>query len=101
MELSAHVLSGEVGVCEFAALVSAAYMMARGAGPWYGHDPQPSGAALFVAKYWYTQPDPTPTARFMFSLQDLQNPAVRGIVAGRRLLKAYYCAGGLAVLVYD
>lgn len=87
-------------MCPVTALIAIAYMMARGAGPWYGYDSTPTGAAVFVASYWWTQPDPTPEARYAFSLEDLRRPAVQRIVLSKKPLAQFSCAGGLGLVLY-
>lgn len=99
--VDAHILAGEAGVCPFGALIAVAWMMARGAGPWYGWSAETTSAVEFVVRYWYTQPDPTPTARFCFSAEDLHSPRVAEIVRSRKLLRQYRCAGGLALYIYE
>jgi hypothetical protein len=95
-----HVLMGEAGVCDFTALVAIAYMISRGAGPFYGWHPSPSSGALFAAAYWYTQPDPTPWANFVFSAEDHTRASVQAIIRGRRPGRVMRCAGGLSLSFY-
>lgn len=91
-ELS-HVLAGEAGVCPLTAMVAIAWMISRGAGPFYGWQPSPSSAAVFAASYYWTQPDPTAGARFVFSAEDHALASVKAIIAGRRPIRVMRCHG--------
>jgi hypothetical protein len=81
-------------------MVVIAWMISRGAGPFYGWHPSPSSGALFAATYWYTQPDELPDAWYAFSQQDHADPRVRAIIAGRKPLRVERCAGGLSLSFY-
>ncbi len=100
MTVNAQVLMGEAGVCPIGAIIAVAWMMARGAGPFYGEQGETNSAAEFVARLWYTQPDPTPGARFAFSEEDLKKVQVQRIIQDRPERARYRCAGGLTLHIY-
>ena len=95
----AHVLQGEAGLCGAEAMLIIAWMLYRGAGPWYGNQ-EPGLTAQIVARYWWTVPDPLPSAWYCFSAQDLQQARVRAIIGKRKPLARYRCAGGLSLTFY-
>jgi hypothetical protein len=98
--VNAHVLMGEASTCSMTAMVAIAWMISRGAGPWYGWHPEPNSGALFAASYYWTQPDPTPWARFVFSAEDMELARVKAIVGKRKPLAIFQCDAGLALYFF-
>lgn len=98
---AAHIIMGEAGTC-YSALAGLAIwrMLQRGCGPFYGW--QTPNADVLRLVTWADQfPDPHPTARFVFSAEDLRQARVRAIVGNRKPLARYRCAGGLSLSFYD
>ena len=80
----AAVIQGETGglLCGAEAMLIIAWMIARGAGPWYGNA-EPGLTASLVARWYWLLPDPLPDAWYTFSTQDLQTRSVQAIVGNR------------------
>lgn len=96
----ARIIQGEAGVCPLLAMLSVAFLFQRNS-TMYG-DAEPSNDAIFIALFWRWFADPTPTAKFMFSAQDLEQERVQTILAGRGPPVAIWnCAGGLSLWLFE
>jgi hypothetical protein len=97
---AAYIVMGEASTCPALAMLAVYWMLQRSAGPFYGWQ-TPSDDVLRLVAWADQMPDPHPSARFVFSAQDLQQARVRAIVGNRRPLARYRCAGGLSLTFYE
>jgi len=100
--LLAHLVAGEAGTCGMDGKSAVAHVHAtRGAVAvgWYGNA-EPSDLDWEVALTWKGVADPTQGARYLFSAQDLQLPAVKRLLEGREQTATFDCAGGLQLTAW-
>jgi hypothetical protein len=94
----AHVIEGEAGVCGHDAKLAIARITQ--VNPRMNGWATPTADSLLAALTWRSEPDPVPGARYVFSAQDRQNPAVKEITAQTPLLRVFRCRSGLSLWVY-
>lgn len=100
VQIIAHIMAGEGIGCPAIALIAIGHMWLSGRNRnWSGWaDPTPE---IWMLAYWFhILPDPTPTARFMFSRSDTLLPAVQRIIGHDPPLRIFTCQNGLALYAY-
>lgn len=100
--LLAHLIAGEAGTCDADGKFAVAHVHANRGGVavgWYG-DAEPSDLDWEVALTWKSVEDPTQGARYLFSAQDLQLPAVQRLLEGREQTATFDCARGLRLTAW-
>jgi hypothetical protein len=108
-----EIIMGEAGTCSLYAMAALAYVYDLHNKRFNGWQSNVSAMAEWVANNWYTLPNLTPGARYVFSEQDMRRPQVQRIIRQRGppklddmafpavdAIRVFQCEGGLRLYFY-